>query len=170
MPFYEYECSACGHYHEAMQKMSDKLLVTCPACGKDTLVKLVSAPQFRLKGAGWYETDFKGDKDKQRNLADRPEAEPAKAEDKEGKIKVKPVRTGKPKPAAKSKAKPKRKAKPAKAAAKPKPKAKVTPKAKAASKPKPKAKAKAKPKAKAKAKPKAKPKAAKRKTKAARPK
>lgn len=144
MPFYEYECSACGHYHEAMQKMTDPALVTCPACGKDTLVKLVSAPQFRLKGAGWYETDFKGDKDKKRNLADRPEAEPAKAEEKEGKIKVKPLKTK----AAK--------AKPAKAKAKAKP-AKVTKaKAKAAAKSKPaaKPKAKAKGKAKAKAKPK----------------
>lgn len=152
MPFYEYECSACGHYHEAMQKMTDKPLVTCPACGKDTLVKLVSAPQFRLKGAGWYETDFKGDKDKQRNLADRPEAEPAKAEDKEGKIKVKPVKTGKAK-AAPAKSKPKAKAK---AKAKTRPAAKAKPKAKANRKPKPKAKAS--------------PKAAKRKSKAARPK
>jgi putative FmdB family regulatory protein len=90
MPFYEYECAACGHYHEAMQKMSDALLKACPACGKPRLVRLISAPQFRLKGAGWYETDFKGAADAKRNLADS--AEPAaKADDaKEDKVRVKP--------------------------------------------------------------------------------
>lgn len=90
MPFYEYECAACGHYHEAMQKMSDAPLKACPACGKPRLVRLVSAPQFRLKGAGWYETDFKGAGDAKRNLADS--AEPAaKADDaKETKTRVKP--------------------------------------------------------------------------------
>lgn len=59
MPIYEYECSACGHHHEALQKVSDPLLVRCPACGKDTLTKLISAAGFRLSGSGWYETDFK---------------------------------------------------------------------------------------------------------------
>jgi putative FmdB family regulatory protein len=95
MPFYEYECEACGHYHEAMQKMTDKPLSTCPACGKARLVRLVSAPQFRLKGAGWYETDFKGEKDRKRNLADQ--AEPAAKPDEaaEGKPRVKPPRLAK---------------------------------------------------------------------------
>ena len=90
MPFYEYECAACGHYHEAMQKMNDAPLKACPACGKPRLVRLISAPQFRLKGAGWYETDFKGAADAKRNLADS--AEPAvKADDaKEDKVRVKP--------------------------------------------------------------------------------
>lgn len=90
MPFYEYECAACGHYHEAMQKMSDAPLKACPACGKPRLVRLISAPQFRLKGAGWYETDFKGAADAKRNLADS--AEPAaKGDDvKEEKVRVKP--------------------------------------------------------------------------------
>ena len=90
MPFYEYECAACGHYHEAMQKMSDVPLKACPACGKLRLVRLISAPQFRLKGAGWYETDFKGAADAKRNLVDS--AEPAaKADDaKEDKVRVKP--------------------------------------------------------------------------------
>jgi len=73
MPFYEYECQACKFYTEVMQKISDAPLTKCPSCGKKQLKKLVSAPVFRLKGGGWYETDFKGDKDKQRNLADRPE-------------------------------------------------------------------------------------------------
>lgn len=69
MPFYEYECAACGHQLEAMQKFSDAPLRKCPSCGRNRLKKLMSAPAFRLKGEGWYETDFKGDKDKQRNIA-----------------------------------------------------------------------------------------------------
>ncbi len=60
MPIYEYECKACGHRQEAIQKMSDDPLVDCPVCNKPELKKLVSAAAFRLKGAGWYETDFKG--------------------------------------------------------------------------------------------------------------
>ena len=59
MPFYEYRCEACGHDFEAMQKMSDEPLQQCPECGKPELVKLISAAGFRLKGGGWYETDFK---------------------------------------------------------------------------------------------------------------
>jgi len=60
MPIYEYACEACGHRHEALQKMSDDALTVCPECGKPALKKLVSAAGFRLKGSGWYETDFKG--------------------------------------------------------------------------------------------------------------
>ncbi len=60
MPIYEYQCKACGHRLEAMQKMSDEPLKKCPECGKPELKKLVSAAGFRLKGGGWYETDFKG--------------------------------------------------------------------------------------------------------------
>ena len=59
MPIYEYACNACGHQMEAMQKMSDAPLSDCPACGKPELEKLISAAGFRLKGGGWYETDFK---------------------------------------------------------------------------------------------------------------
>lgn len=69
MPFYEYQCSSCGHRHEELQKISDGRLRKCPDCGRNTLKRLVSAPAFRLKGGGWYETDFKGAKDNQRNLA-----------------------------------------------------------------------------------------------------
>jgi putative FmdB family regulatory protein len=83
MPFYEYQCSSCGHALEAMQKVSDAPLKKCPHCGKAQLQKLMSAPVFRLKGAGWYETDFKSDQDTKRNLADRPEAEAAKDDKKE---------------------------------------------------------------------------------------
>ncbi|HEX3949696.1 MAG TPA: zinc ribbon domain-containing protein [Steroidobacteraceae bacterium] len=74
MPFYEYQCKSCGHELEAMQKVSDAPLRKCPECGKSQLQRLMSAPVFRLKGGGWYETDFK-DKDKQRNL-ERPEEAP----------------------------------------------------------------------------------------------
>jgi putative FmdB family regulatory protein len=78
MPFYEYECRNCGHALEAMQKITDPPLKKCPDCGKSQLRRLMSAPVFRLKGGGWYETDFKGDQDNKRNLADRPEAEAPK--------------------------------------------------------------------------------------------
>ncbi|MDJ0739338.1 MAG: zinc ribbon domain-containing protein [Gammaproteobacteria bacterium] len=60
MPFYEYRCDACGHQLEALQKISDAPLSDCPECEKPELTKLVSAVGFRLKGGGWYETDFKG--------------------------------------------------------------------------------------------------------------
>ena len=79
MPFYEYQCSHCGHHEEVLQSISDKPLKKCPNCGKNGLKKLMSAPVFRLKGSGWYETDFKSDKDKQRNLAG-PDKEDSKAE------------------------------------------------------------------------------------------
>ena len=69
MPFYEYQCQACASHHEELQKMSDAPLKKCPACGKAKLKRLISAPVFRLKGGGWYETDFKTDKDAKRNLA-----------------------------------------------------------------------------------------------------
>ncbi len=69
MPFYEYECQNCKFYTELLQKVSDPPLKKCPSCGKSTMKKLVSAPVFRLKGGGWYETDFKGDKENKRNLA-----------------------------------------------------------------------------------------------------
>ena len=59
MPIYEYQCQACGAELEALQKMSDDPLVQCPSCDKPDLKKKVSAAAFRLKGGGWYETDFK---------------------------------------------------------------------------------------------------------------
>ena len=83
MPIYEYECQACGHLHEALQKMSDEPLTDCPACGQAQLKKLISKVAFRLKGQGWYETDFK--KDKQRNLvsSDSEEKSSSKSTDKQ---------------------------------------------------------------------------------------
>jgi putative FmdB family regulatory protein len=64
MPIYEYRCENCGHEYEALQKMSDDPLVKCPECHQDTLKKVLSAAGFRLKGGGWYETDFKSGKKK----------------------------------------------------------------------------------------------------------
>lgn len=60
MPIYEYICQACGHAHEALQKMSDDPLLDCPECNQPELKKKISAAGFKLKGTGWYETDFKG--------------------------------------------------------------------------------------------------------------
>jgi putative FmdB family regulatory protein len=85
MPIYEYQCKSCGHALEAMQKVNDSPLRKCPECGKSTLQRLMSAPVFRLKGGGWYETDFKTDKDGKRNLADQPDADAPKDDKKDGK-------------------------------------------------------------------------------------
>ena len=68
MPIYEYQCQACGHDIEKLQRINDEPLRDCPDCGKPELVRLVSAAGFRLKGAGWYETDFK--KSGKKNLHD----------------------------------------------------------------------------------------------------
>lgn len=67
MPIYEYQCESCGHALEALQRMSDDPLVDCPVCHKPALRKQISAAGFRLKGGGWYETDFKSGNKK--NLA-----------------------------------------------------------------------------------------------------
>ena len=103
MPFYEYECQACKFYTEVMQKITDAPLQKCPSCGKRKLVKLVSAPVFRLKGGGWYETDFKGDSENKRNLVGADKDEP-KAESKpETKADAKPeAKDAKPKDAKES--------------------------------------------------------------------
>ena len=77
MPIYEYACQQCDHTLDALQKMSDDPLVDCPECGASALKKMLSAPRFRLKGAGWYETDFK--KDNQRNVL-KSDSEPAKSD------------------------------------------------------------------------------------------
>jgi putative FmdB family regulatory protein len=72
MPFYEYQCQACGKQLESLQKISDPPLVDCPACGKPALEKKISAAGFRLTGGGWYVTDFK-DKGKAKDKASAPE-------------------------------------------------------------------------------------------------
>ncbi|HWM29588.1 MAG TPA: zinc ribbon domain-containing protein [Woeseiaceae bacterium] len=105
MPIYEYACRKCNHTLDALQKLSDAPLVECPACGEPELRRLISAPRFRLKGQGWYETDFK--KDKQRNLSsadgepskdkagDKPEKSATKT-DGAGKESAKPAEASKP--------------------------------------------------------------------------
>ena len=59
MPIYEYRCNECGHQKEHLQKLNSEPLTTCPACGAESYVKLLSAAGFQLKGSGWYATDFK---------------------------------------------------------------------------------------------------------------
>ena len=79
MPIYEYQCAKCQHVLEALQKFAEEPLKFCPECGADALKRLLSAPRFRLKGSGWYETDFKKDTDKRRNLASDSASTPAAA-------------------------------------------------------------------------------------------
>ena len=64
MPIYEYRCQSCGYEFDKLQRMSDAPLIDCPSCGESSLKKLVSAAGFRLKGSGWYETDFKNNSKK----------------------------------------------------------------------------------------------------------
>jgi putative FmdB family regulatory protein len=88
MPIYEYRCKECEHEVESLQKLSDPPLVTCPACGKPALQKLVSAAGFQLKGSGWYVTDFRGGAggakktEKEAGKTDAPAADSAKSETK----------------------------------------------------------------------------------------
>jgi putative FmdB family regulatory protein len=117
MPFYEYQCKSCGHTLEAMQKINESPLKKCPDCGKSQLTRLMSAPVFRLKGGGWYETDFKGDQDNKKNLADRPESDTASDDKKPTEAKPADATTETAKPADKPD-KPKEKA-PAESAKKP---------------------------------------------------
>ena len=87
MPIYEYVCRACGKQSEIIQKISDRPEKKCPLCGKPKLEKLMSASGFRLKGGGWYETDFKSG-DKKKNVAgdtDAPAAPAPAAADKPAK-------------------------------------------------------------------------------------
>ena len=74
MPIYAFECAACGHSFDRLQKLSDADPIDCPSCAEPQLRRQLTAPQFRLAGGGWYETDFKKDGDKKRNLADKGEA------------------------------------------------------------------------------------------------
>jgi len=69
MPIYEFQCAQCGHRFDRLQKLSDPDPADCPRCGAPQVSRLLSAPQFRLAGSGWYETDFKKEGDKKRNLA-----------------------------------------------------------------------------------------------------
>ncbi len=79
MPIYEYRCTECGFEKECLQKISDPVLTECPSCLKPTFKKKVSAPSFRLKGDGWYETDFKTSDKK--NLASNDSGDSSSAGD-----------------------------------------------------------------------------------------
>ena len=82
MPIYAFACDACHHTFDRLQKLSDADPTDCPVCGAHAIRRQLTAPQFRLAGSGWYETDFKKDGDKKRNLAgDGSDAKPA-AQDK----------------------------------------------------------------------------------------
>ncbi|MCI4567757.1 zinc ribbon domain-containing protein [Lysobacter sp. CFH 32150] len=73
MPIYAFECTACGHSFDRLQKLSDPDPSVCPDCGADAVKRQLTAPAFRLSGSGWYETDFKKGGDKQRNLTEKGE-------------------------------------------------------------------------------------------------
>ncbi|MFL6679710.1 MAG: FmdB family zinc ribbon protein, partial [Burkholderiaceae bacterium] len=78
MPIYAYRCASCGHSRDVLQKISDPVLTTCPACGVDQFQKQVTAAGFQLKGSGWYVTDFRGDK----KSAKPADSDPPAAQDK----------------------------------------------------------------------------------------
>ena len=90
MPIYEYECTACGHTLEKLQKVNEAPLLECPVCHEATLQKLISAAGFRLAGGGWYETDFKtgnkknvtGTSDASKSTAGKDDKKPASTEKK----------------------------------------------------------------------------------------
>ncbi len=73
MPIYAFQCAECGHSFDRLQKMSDPDPETCPNCGAHQVKRQLTAPSFRLSGSGWYETDFKKDGDKKRNLTEGSE-------------------------------------------------------------------------------------------------
>ncbi|HVI25780.1 MAG TPA: zinc ribbon domain-containing protein [Xanthomonadaceae bacterium] len=101
MPIYAFACADCGHAFDRLQKLSDPDPEACPACGKPAVRRQLTAPSFRLAGGGWYETDFKKDGDKKRNLAGdaggsggTTEAKPAAAESKPAKAETPKAATG----------------------------------------------------------------------------
>ena len=101
MPIYAFECAACGHDFDRLQKLADPDPTTCPACDAEAVKRQLTAPAFRLAGSGWYETDFKKDGDKKRNLVEgaaKSDAKPAESKPAEAKPESKAADT---KPAAK---------------------------------------------------------------------
>jgi putative FmdB family regulatory protein len=96
MPIYEYLCGSCGHVLDALQKVSDDPLTYCPECGKPELKRQLSAPAFRLKGGGWYETDFK-DKNRKNVVRADGDSKPASdAKPSPAKAEKKPAAKGSP--------------------------------------------------------------------------
>jgi len=91
MPIYVFRCSNCGEKFERLQKLSDADPDVCPHCGRHaTVQRQVTAPAFRLSGSGWYETDFKTDKEKKHNLA----GDAAKPKESPGDKPAQPAKTG----------------------------------------------------------------------------
>ena len=80
MPIYAYKCSSCGHADDVLQKVSADALTVCPACGQSTYSKQVTAPQFQLKGSGWYVTDFRGGTNAKSDAKPDAESDGAKSE------------------------------------------------------------------------------------------
>ena len=105
MPIYAFECANCGHQFDRLQRLSDSDPTACPDCGAEQVRRQLTAPSFRLAGAGWYETDFKKDGDKKRNLAEKsdtvakPDTKPETKTD--AKVESKPESKPEPKPAPK---------------------------------------------------------------------
>ena len=84
MPIYSYKCNACGHQSDVLQKMSDAPLTKCPACGKDSYSKQLTAAGFVLKGGGWYVTDFKDQKGKGQEKEQNAQVEKKSGDDSSG--------------------------------------------------------------------------------------
>ncbi|MFO1433249.1 MAG: zinc ribbon domain-containing protein [Candidatus Competibacteraceae bacterium] len=93
MPIYEYRCESCQHELETIQKISDPPLTDCPSCGEPALKKKISAAGFRLKGSGWYETDFKTGGRKKNLAKDEAPATESKSADTKAESKAKPAET-----------------------------------------------------------------------------
>ena len=102
MPIYAFECTSCGHQFDRLQKLSDADPSACPQCGAEQVRRQLTAPSFRLSGGGWYETDFKKDGDKKRNLADKTESTGKSG----GSAEAKPVAKSEPAPESKVATKP----------------------------------------------------------------
>jgi len=95
MPIYEYQCTECGYQTEVLQKISDDPMKVCPGCGKPTMKKMVTAAAFRLKGGGWYETDFKSGKKKNvHDAGDAPKSDSKSSDKAAAKTADKPAGTG----------------------------------------------------------------------------
>lgn len=105
MPIYAFQCAACGHAFDKLQKLSDPDPETCPSCGAAAVKRQLTAPAFRLAGSGWYETDFKKDGDRKRNLVEGGEGAAKPAADGDAAkpaAKADPAPAAKPEPAAKA--------------------------------------------------------------------
>lgn len=91
MPIYAFECGSCGHQFDRLQRLSDADPTSCPQCSAAQVRRQLTAPSFRLAGAGWYETDFKKDGDTKRNLVDKTDSVPSVAAKTENKSDTKKV-------------------------------------------------------------------------------